>query len=523
MPHLSAPDIKDIIGDINNESEKSRRAMALRRHKIFRDGGKAFLTEELMREFDSTTLVEFRLCPVNVLKVLVLKKSTVYRQPATRKAVDDQGAVQDSDQALIDFYTDELSIDQQMQKANTYWNLQANAALYVFPKGDLITMAVTPPHLYSIVPNVIDNTEVDVWIFNQFIEEDEVTSPQAPRSATGRENWQRDNSAVGSPGSKANPVASRERVSGDKRTYIMWSDETHVTVNSEGNPIVLDPEKGDEQFLNPIGVSPVVHLQQETDNEPWASQGEDAVDLSLLIQKTWTDLMTIIKHQGFGQMVITSEEQPKKITIGVNKTLWLQRFAGKEPPTITFAQADSRISEIKESLQTLTFLLLSTNEVNTSALGRSDGASAFNSGIQAMLEMSSAVEASRASQPTFRDAEKSLWQIIAKWHNWMLEMGILRDDAKKLGKFSDDFSLSIAFVEPKPMQSTKEKLDVIEQASKLKLITRKDALKKLHPDMSEEEIENKLKEIDEESDEMRERFMSQLLPPPQDKAISGQA
>jgi hypothetical protein len=483
------------LGEIQSNQEKSRRSYALRRHKIYRDGGREFLIEALKTEFDVDSVSEFRLCPFNFLKKIVQKKSQLYKIPPIRTTE------LDSDQTLVDFYTSELAVDVMMRKANEYYNLHSNTAMYVFPKGDMLQFKVVPPHLYSIVPGEFDRTEVFMWIFNNFSQESEVIAETDLSAATGREGFQRDQRGV------SKVIGTDQIDTDDKKRFIIWSDEKHATITEKGRVILLDPDKGDEQFDNPIGRAPVVHLQKDTDNEAWAEQGEDASDISILLQRMWTDLATIIKHQGFGQMVVVSEEPPKKITVGINKTLWLKRQEGKEAPTVQYVTADSRISEIKETLRDMLFLLLTTNDINPSSVGKADGGSAFTSGIQALLEMSDAIEAMKADQPAHRDAEKDLWDIIARYHNWMYDTGVLRDDARALGKFSEGFQINIQFSEMKPMETEIDRMNIVNMGKNtLKLMTKRDALKRLHPQMSDEEIETKLEGLDLEMDEVRSKF-----------------
>lgn len=488
-----------IITEIKSNAEKSRRAYALRRHKIYRDGGREFLIEALETEFPMDAIKEFRLCTVNYLKKLVLKKSLIYKNPPIRKVVTQL----DSDQKLVDFYTNELAFNIKMRQANEYYNLQANTALYVYPKGDFLEFKVVPPHLYSIVPDPYDRTKVKVWAFNNFAEASDITKQQDLPAATGHTGFDRTRNATA-----PNTVDSNALVSGQGRNFILWSDVFHATLDEDGRPIVLDPEKGMEQFINPIQMAPVVHLQKQTDNEAWSTAGEDAVDITILLQRMWTDLATVIKHQGFGQLVIISEERPEKLEIGITKGMWLKRHEGKDAPEVKYLTADSRISEIKETIRDLTFILFSTNEVNPSAVGKSDGGATFNSGIQAMLEMSDAYDAMKADQPTHADAEKDVWQIISRYHNYMLDLGILREDARSLGKFSEAFDLSVIYQDIKPMVSDQDKLNLIKDQLALKIITRQDALKSLHPDWTDEEIQTKLQEIDTEMKAISSNFMS---------------
>ena len=496
--NLNLDEVIDLaVQNIESDEEKSRRAYALRRQKIFRDGGREFLIESLKTEFDVDSVNEFRLCPFNFLKKIVQKKSQIYKIPPIRTSTTGIG----SDQDLVDFYSQELAFDVQMKKANEYFNLHSNTALYIYPQQDFLRMKIVPPHLYSIVPDPIDRTKVLVWIFNNFAQEHEVISRDDLQAATGLEGFSRDRRTSG-----RDIIATQSRETDDKRRFIIWSPLSHVTINSKGAIISLDAEKGEEQFINPIGRSPIIHLQKDTDNEAWAEQGEDAADIALLLQRMWTDLATIIKHQGYGQMVVVSEEAPKRVTQGITKILWLRKFEGKEAPSVSFISADSRISEIKETLRDMLFLLLTTNDINPSAVGRADGGSAFNSGIQALLEMSEAIEAMRSDQPTFRDSEKESWALIKDWHNYMFDIGVLRDDAKRMGKFSDDFDVNVTFAEMKPLETERDRLELIEKGRDLKLLTKREALKKLHPNKTDDEIDQKMVELEEELQAFRQKF-----------------
>lgn len=489
------------VEQIDSNEEKSRRSYADRRHSIYRDGGREYLIEALKAEFEVKSVTEFRLCPLNFLKKIVQKKSQIFKTPPIRTPNTDK----QTDQDLIDFYTSELAFDVQMKKANEYYNLHSNTALYVFPKRDFLDFRVVPPHLYSIVPNPLDRTEVEVWIFNNFAQKHESIAQTDLPAATGMEGFQRDQRGVGK-------VIATDQIDTDEtERFIIWSDFTHATITKKGKILALDPTKGDEQFMNPIGRAPIHHLQRDTDNEAWAQQGEDAADISILLQRMWTDLCSTIKMQGYGQLVISSEEPPKNMVIGLNKVLWARRTEGREPPTFEYISADSRISEIKETLRDLLFLLLTTNDINPSAVGKPDGGASFNSGIQALLEMSDALDAMKADQPAHRDAEKEVWDIVKRWHNWMFDVGIIREDAKKLGKFSEDFEVQVIFAELKPIETERDRLDLIEQSQRLNLITRKDALKKLHPEKKDEEIDLKIEELDEEKQALIQQFG---LPPP---------
>jgi len=75
-----------IIGEITDEGEISRRFLMKRRHDIFKDGGKEFLIEQIRREFGAESLKEMRIAPINLLKKIVNKRSQIYNKPPVRES-----------------------------------------------------------------------------------------------------------------------------------------------------------------------------------------------------------------------------------------------------------------------------------------------------------------------------------------------------------------------------------------------------------------------------------------------------
>jgi hypothetical protein len=492
MAIINGVDIKAFIQEIEQQSEETRRTSMKRRHDLYKDGGKEFLIEQIQREFGRDALKEMRLAPINVLKKVINKRSTIYKQPPMRKAEET------SDQDLVDFYVEDLELNQKMTKANRYFNLFSNTVLYPVPKQDRITLHVVPPYLYSVAPSMSDPTKANVWLFNEFIEEGRVTTHDDLQSATGTQGWERDKGFK----TDRDRIDSQERTTTQKRRFIVWTDEQHMTVDETGMPLMFEETP---TFINPIGVAPVVNITKDRDAEFWATQGEDLVDLCLALQIGWTDILTIAKHQGFSILTVISPEEPKKLTIGVNRAVWLKQDPDGPTPSIGYVQAASPLSEYKDLLMELLGLTLTTNDMSANTVGGSASAKNFNSGFQALIEMSDVLEAIEQDKPVMRDAEKSMWPIIGKWHNFMFDAGVLNEDAKALGKFSDDVGISIQYSDMKPIESEQERITTVQGLSNLSLITRADSLRKLQPDLSDEDIEVKLKELDEEAEQRAER------------------
>lgn len=496
MEILNAYDIKQIIDEIKGSSEVSRRAMQKRRHDMYKDDSKKFLIEQIKREFSADAIQEMRLAPINVLKKIINKRSVIYRVPPQRVATE-------QDQPLVDYYAKELSLDWIMGKANKYYNLFSNTVLYCIPHGDKLKLVVVPPYLYSIVPNKFEPTKIDAYIFNAFTEYGTVAPQADVGPATGIESYQRDPGYAG----RGDLVASNEKDSDQGRIYIFWTAQEHFTTDDHGNKLFLIPSNQDaEQFVNPIGICPVVNLAKDRDAESWSTQGADLYDNCLNFQIGWTDLLTISKHQGFSVMTIVSETEPKKLTVGVNRAVWLKQAKDGPTPSITYAQANSPLQEYNDVLMEYLGLILTSNDMNPSTVSGKENTQNYTSGFSRLIQMADALEAIEMDKPVLKTAEHDLWQVIKGWHNFMFDQNLLNDEAKSLGKFSEDFDVAIVYNDMKPIESEQDRIAAVKSLMDMGLVTKADAIKRLHPDMSVEQVEEKLKEIQAEKMEAVESF-----------------
>lgn len=487
--------LKKAIEEVSGPDENNRRAMAKRRHDIYKDGGKEFLIEQISREFSPDSIKEMRLAPINFLKKIVNSLGAVYKRPPERKCQDAK------DQALVDYYSQELNVNWLMQKANRYLVLASNTLIYTRPwlnkDGSwCLKSQVTPNYLYSLIPSVMDQTEIYTVIFSAFVDAGRITPQSNLYPATGIQGFSQERGYK----TEQDIVDSRERETLESsQQYIFWSDEEHVTTNEAGDRISMS---GDEdEFKNPIGRMPIVNLARDRDNEVWATQGEDMVDLAAVLQSGWTDVMTIGKAQGFSQLVITSEEEPKKLVVGLNKALWLKIAPNSPPPNVDFLSPNSPIDQYTEMLDKLTKLLLTTNNIDPGSVGGDAKSQQFTSGFHALISMSDNLEAVQADKPVMAKAEGEFWDIVSKWHNWMYENGILCEEARALGQFSDDFEVQIIYPDIRPLESEDEKINRVKLLTDLGLITKRQSLKKLNPDASDEQIDQMLEELQNEKAE----------------------
>ena len=483
MAELNMSDVNQIIGEITSTDEKDRRQTFRRRSRIYKDGGKDFLIEHITQEFGAEAVKEMRLAPVNALKSWVDRKSVIYARSPLRSAEDKK------DKALMDFYVDEMGLNVIMAKANRYYNLYSNTELYVIPKfrrGFKVPWVnIVAPFLYSVSTNPIDQTDKDTIVFSSFTEKDE---------QLGRKEIQQIGAINKEKGVKTSgdKIESNESRIAESTTFIFWTDEQHFTTDNEGVPIVdpLNPE-----MINPIGMIPSITLRKEVDNEYWAMQGEDMVDMAIATQLALTDLLSIAKMQGFSVMVFTGPERPQKAEIGLTKSVWLKTKDGQPAPTMQYVQASSPLTEYI-ALVDRTLEISSTTNLLPSTIFSGDGNS--TSGEHELMKSAATMMEIESQKPVMRDAELEAWVLIKEWHNLLHDKNELPPELRALGKFSEGFSPNVSYQDMKPIETTEQRITQVEKMDALGVLAEKDKFKMLFPDMTDEEIENKIKEIEDE-------------------------
>lgn len=490
MP-LNKNEIEQILAEIKGDAEKQRRTLAKRRHDIYKDSAKRYLIEMILKEFGPKALTEMRLCPVNVLSKIVNKQACVYEEAPTRKAE------LESDQKLVDHYTKKLGLNVLMQKANRYFRLQGNTVVYARPVPTKdgkqeIKAEVTPPYLYSIIVDPIDKAKERGFVFSTDTDPDAASVYDLP-SSTGYMTVSSQPLLAG----QKDAVASGEIGASDSASYIFWTDDQHFTTTASGEIRTADSENPGE---NSIDLMPVINIAMDRDNEAWAQYGEDMVDLCIAVMMGWTDLLTIAKHQGFGQPVFTGEEKPENLQLGLNNALFLKSNAGSGvTPTFGYETANSPLDQYQGILMQLLKLVLMTKDIDPgSALGDSRD---FASGFAKALSMVDTTKLIKADGPTFQKAEEKIWAVIAAWHNQMYDAKVLDEESGALSKFSPKFKLSVQLSEPKPLVSEDEVLARIEKKRTMGLQTLKEAIQELHPDLDDKQIDAKMAELQSEKEQ----------------------
>ena len=279
---------------------------------------------------------------------------------------------------------------------------------------------------------------------------------------------------------------------GDDRLFIWWSDKYHFTTNAKGQIIkALSPE----DLMNPIQEIPGVSYAEDQDGGYWSTGGDDLVDGSILINTLITDMNAIAFIQGWGQYVITGKKIPQVLEGGPHQALVFTYEDGEPEPKVQVVSANPPLDQWMNLIEQYTALLLSTNDLSPGAISMKLDPSNYPSGIAMLIEKSEANNSIEQTRKEFIQGERKQFEIIKKWHNYLLEANQLEDDERMIGPIPEDLTFSVKFSDTKEVITEKEKLETIKLRKELGLNTEIELLMIDNPDLSEQEAAEKLAKI----------------------------
>lgn len=483
---------KQIIDEIKGDENQRRKREAYKRYLVFKDKTKDFVLEHLQSQFDASTVSEmvYALANISICRKVIDKLARVYNSGVQR-------IVQDSEEGTknIQELSKRLCVNTELKKANKFLKLQKNLAFYIKPcpisnyNQEKYTLKLEPmnPYLYDAVENFYDRTQPMCFILSDF---DYVpTNYTTLDAATVNRTTAQVPNAVKQGDGKDQMIADSPDDAKHK-TYIWWTDSYHFTTDGTGQII------SGEVIENPIKRMPFVNFSLDQDGQFWAQGGDDLIDGSILINSVMTHNQHVAVTQGYGQFYMMGKNLPRNIKIGPSKSLLMEYDEGEPKPDIGFASSSPQLDSLRSLVESYIALLLTTNNLSTSAVSSSlSQSNTAPSGVAMMIDKAESMEDVEDQRQIFRDKEPEMWDIINRWLNIYGDQ--MEDDLKGL-TLPNEFELVLKFHDPQVVMSEQEKLQNLKLRKELGLDSMIDLLMKDNPDMSKEQAEEKLKMILEE-------------------------
>jgi len=421
-----------------------------------------------------------RIPSINIPHKVTDKLSKVYAEPPIRFSEEDQD--------LMEEFAKNMHVNAKMGFSNKMTNLNKRCALEIFVQDEVQRLRVLTAHQFFPFSDSPTSPN-EMTVFCKLLGKEQITNEVVIR---------RDGT----------------RTATDEVTLVdiiaLYSETEFLIIDSSGS-VRADKmaEMGITSEKNPFGVIPFVYINKSlTELMPFPNQ--TAHDMGILIPKLLTDLnysAQFLSHS----VIWTKNTDMTGSEINPDSVVNLgDNHPDGSSPEIGVIKPETDIDGVLKLIEFELSAYLSTEGLKAGSIGQLEASNAA-SGVAKIMDESDATEARKEQTELYRMVEPDFWFKFAK----MQEYWSKNAKVTKKETFSDGFieKFSIKFAEIKPLESEKEKYEKMKVARELKLITKKQALRELYPNLPMPQLEERLAELEDELAEEKKEMMSMGLTP----------
>jgi hypothetical protein len=389
-----------------------------------------------------------RLSPVNIFKKVVNKVSTLYSGDVER-LTETEG-----DEELINHYEKNASINSVFLEWNKGYNAYKNSVVELYEDEGSVNARTLPANMFLPYSDNKAN----------------------PLKVTAIIKF------MGSYQDKDNNKINK---------YWVYSNEEFMPMDSKGE--IINEDLGESEGLNPYGVIPFVFVNKSK-YLLVPMPDKDDYKMTVLLPVLLTDLNFAAKYMAHS-IFYGVDVDTENLKISPDAFWNFQSNDDGKSPQVGTIRPDVSIDEVMNLIKEQMGMWLETKDLKAGSIGALSSNNVA-SGVSKMIDEADATVNRKSQMSTFSAAENTFWKTLAAIHNEAVASGRIRG----LGLFSEPSKLdvNVIYQDQKPAMS---RLDIIEEAkSELDagLTSRRRKIKQLNPEMTDDEVTELLKEIDEE-------------------------
>lgn len=466
-------DIKPIIEELKSVAKPQVKIQS-NLFDIYEGNLKAHVDQWLSTQMSpkSYQMARKRIAPINVLKKLVDKLSQIYQQAPLRRVADGS----ESDDMLLEWYDSSFKTNQNMNVANEFFNMARST--------------LVQPYLHDGMPKLraIPNDRFWVW-------SDDKVDPTNPTHVV---TFQGDIGAL------------EMGLYSDFKMHV-YTDEEYLIVDSRGNVLSKEMQAlGNFDGENPYGKIPFVYINRSA-NLLIPPADVDTLCMTLLIPGLLTDLNYASMFSLFSIMYGINLKD-ENLELAPN-AFW--RFMSdpdnEQKPEIGQIKPEADVQETLELIRSQLAFWLNTRSIKAGAIGDMEGSN-LASGISKLIDEADTTEERKKQVEYFSNAEEELWDLVFQhMHPYWVKTNQIENRAI----FSPSAYVETVFAEQIPLMNRGELIRDLKDEVDAGFSSKRRAIQKLNPRMTEDEIDQLIKEIDEEDALILPEFSTPGLPQPQ--------
>ena len=400
-----------------------------------------------------------RIAPINYYRKVIDKLTSIYNQGVVRTVMNGT----ESDQELVEWYEKKLNLNHQLNNNNESLNAY---------KYSLLQMTLDDPNPITNQRNPFVRTIPNHEFLIMNTSRVDPTSPDVIIIFMGK---------------RGDGTGKEEYV------YHVYTDEEFIIINGSGDLLLDEMERLGLDGDNVLGIKPFVYANM-SHNLVMPMPQVDDLSIAVLVPLLLTDLNYAVKFQAFS-MFIAIDIDDSKIEISPNSVQHLKSDPAGDKPSFDTIKPTVDIAEVLSLGSSQISLWLSSKGIRPGSIGQMSG-DQFASGISKMIDESDTFESRKLQIEIYKAFEREFWDKLLKFLHPLWVTGNLVDNRTI---FSPSAEVVTEFPEPKPMQTRLDLIEEVKAVIDAGLESRAGALAELHPDWSEEDIEAKIQEIDDEA------------------------
>lgn len=382
-----------------------------------------------------------RVLPINILQRFIDKVSTAYSKSPSRLSETP------AHQEFVDFYAEEMDIDQSGTIADTYSHLFKGFAWepYVDKNGK--------PAIRELA-------------FDSFlVMSDSETNPEEETIF----------------------IKFMGKKSGSDDSLLL-----HVYTDTEFDSFFMSGQENsydllENQGVNVIGTIPFVYGKRQK-NRLLPVLDSDNVKIAKAIPVMLTDAAGAQMFQCFS--ILYGIDLSFDNAVMSPNVIWSLKSDpnSEKTPQVGTIKPEADTNKVVEFVISIFILWLETKGVRVGSIGSMDSGNAA-SGIAKIIDEIDVWEIRKKSQEWFEKDEKELWNVkLPAIHNYWIKSGMV--DAKKVPSMviSGKLDIEVEFEDPKPMQTRMEEIAEIKAEVDLGTMTMEQAIKRLYPHYDDAKI-----------------------------------
>jgi len=450
-------DIASLVGEVKKYDDYLHHNYEL--YNIYNGSLLPYVEAELARQLSpqSYEQAQFRIPPINMLKRIMDKLSKVYANPPQRIV---EGS--DSEKELFDWYSKSFKIDQNMGMANAYFNLTKRALLepYLYKpdamKPGIPKLRIIPSHRVLVISH----------------DKSDPTIPSVVVTYEGKY--------------QATPT-------GQARRYFKATSASNFIYFDEDkrNITALYAPENNQDGVNFYGAIPYVYMNRSPDSI-MPTQDTDTKRMAILIPTLLADTNYASMFQAFSILYgIDVSDQGLKMAPNAFWT-FKSEMGIESKPQIGSIKPEMDVDGSLNLIASQLAFWLNSRGVRPGSIGDINGTN-FSSGISKMIDEADTADDRKEQVPYFKHAEEELWDLVLhKMHPIWSNLGLIENRTF----YRPTSTVTVKFPEQLSMQKRSELVKESIEELKAGLTTKKIVLKKLNPEMTDEDIDQLLSEID---------------------------